>query len=292
MDGCLSLMYRGPLASCNYGCGYCPFAKHHETATELAVDRAKLEHFVDWVESRSQGTYDVFFTPWGEALTRRWYREAIHLLSWLPHVRRVAVQTNLSADLDWLRKVRSDRVALWCTYHPGEVTRSQFLQQCRRLDNLQVRYSVGVVGVREHFVEIEGIRTELESNVYVWVNAYKCEQGYYTPADEQFLTAIDPLFPVNNTSHASRGRPCRTGESIVSVDGEGNVRRCHFVPTVIGNLYDPDFANCLQSRLCPNATCDCHIGYVHLPHLGLDEMFREGLLERIPAAFRTFSQGS
>ena len=35
MDGCLSLMYRGPLASCNYGCGYCPFAKHHETGAKI-----------------------------------------------------------------------------------------------------------------------------------------------------------------------------------------------------------------------------------------------------------------
>jgi hypothetical protein len=50
-------------------------------AAVLAVDKAKLERFVDWVASRSQGIYDVFFTPWGEALTRRWYRQAIHRLS-------------------------------------------------------------------------------------------------------------------------------------------------------------------------------------------------------------------
>jgi hypothetical protein len=176
----------------------------------------------------------VFFTPWGEALTRRWYRQAIHRLSWLHHVRRVAVQTNLSADLDWIRDVCSERVGLWRTYHPGEVTRSQFLQQCRRLDELSVRYSVGVVGLRGHFTEIEAIRAEIDSHVYVWVNAYKREQSYYTPDEEQFLTAIDPLFPVNNTRHASRGRLCRPGETVVSVDGDGNVRRCHFVPTVIG----------------------------------------------------------
>ena len=27
----LSILYRGPLSSCNYGCEYCPFAKHRET---------------------------------------------------------------------------------------------------------------------------------------------------------------------------------------------------------------------------------------------------------------------
>ncbi len=52
----LSILYRGPLSSCNYGCDYCPFAKHHETATELARDRRALERFTDWVASRRVAT--------------------------------------------------------------------------------------------------------------------------------------------------------------------------------------------------------------------------------------------
>ncbi|MEN8446791.1 MAG: radical SAM protein, partial [Cyanobacteria bacterium J06555_13] len=28
----LSILYRGPLLSCNYGCEYCPFAKRQQTA--------------------------------------------------------------------------------------------------------------------------------------------------------------------------------------------------------------------------------------------------------------------
>jgi biotin synthase-like enzyme len=35
----LSVLYRGPLSSCNYDCHYCPFAKHHETSAELRRDR-------------------------------------------------------------------------------------------------------------------------------------------------------------------------------------------------------------------------------------------------------------
>src|SRR5439155_13329710 len=48
----LSLLYRGPLSSCNYDCGYCPFAKRRETAAELARDRTALGRFVDWVAAR------------------------------------------------------------------------------------------------------------------------------------------------------------------------------------------------------------------------------------------------
>lgn len=46
----LTVLYRGPLSSCNYGCAYCPFAKHHESDAEHAVDAAALERFLGWAE--------------------------------------------------------------------------------------------------------------------------------------------------------------------------------------------------------------------------------------------------
>ena len=69
----LTILYRGPLSSCNYDCHYCPFAKRHETAAELAEDRRALERFLEWAKGYSQAMLSIFFTPWGEALTRRWY---------------------------------------------------------------------------------------------------------------------------------------------------------------------------------------------------------------------------
>src|SRR5918912_2956045 len=72
----LSILYRGPLSSCNYGCTYCPFAKHAETTAEHEVDRRALERFVAWVGERRDDWISVFFTPWGEALIRRRYQQA------------------------------------------------------------------------------------------------------------------------------------------------------------------------------------------------------------------------
>src|SRR5262249_46300496 len=97
----LSILYRGPLSSCNYACWYCPFAKDHETAEELAKDRRALERFVDWVASHPEHKIGILFTPWGEALIRRWYQRALVRLTNLAHVRRAAIQTNLSCSLDW-----------------------------------------------------------------------------------------------------------------------------------------------------------------------------------------------
>src|SRR5215469_4153283 len=73
----LSILYRGPLSSCNYGCPYCPFAKHAETDEEHATDRRALERFLVWVEGRPQDRLSVFFTPWGEALIRKRYQQAL-----------------------------------------------------------------------------------------------------------------------------------------------------------------------------------------------------------------------
>jgi len=70
------------------------------------------------------------------------------------------------------------------------------------------------------------------------------------------------------------------------VDGDGVVRRCHFIKQPIGNIYDPDFAQCLQERPCTNDTCGCHIGYVHLDRLELGKTFGDGILERIPLGYR------
>ena len=282
----LSVLYRGPLSSCNYACDYCPFAKRTESAAELAHDRACLERFVGWVASHTGDSTGVLFTPWGEALIRRWYQDALAMLTRMPHVTKAAIQTNLSCKLNWVDECDKTKLALWCTYHPGETTRAKFLAKCGELIGRGVRFSVGVVGLNEHLTEIAALRAELPADVYLWVNAYKREAEYYTSVMVADLTNIDPLFPVNNCYHPSRGETCATGESVISVDGDGTVRRCHFVKEPVGNIYDADFERCLMPRPCPNDTCGCHIGYVHLQPLGLYNRFGEGVLERVPTEYQ------
>jgi len=123
----------------------------------------------------------------------------------------------------------------------------------------------------------------LPGDVYLWVNAAKgrWDEGY-ADAEIAQLLAIDPHFSDNLRPHASRGEPCRAGAAVVSVDGEGTVRRCHFVRTPLGNLYLDRIEDLLAERPCPNDTCGCHIGYVHLDRLGLHEVYGDGVLERIP----------
>lgn len=281
----LTILYRGPLASCDYDCPYCPFAKRRDSGERLRADRAALERFTAWAAARTEDRLSVLFTPWGEGLVRSWYRGAMVELAALPHIRRVAIQTNLSTRTRWLSDAggaEREKIALWCTYHPGQTPYERFLGKCRELSALGVRYSVGVVGFDAHLGEARRLRAALPDEVYLWINA--AEGHTYTDEEAARWTAIDPLFPYSRHPHRSAGLPCRTGESVISVDGEGTVRRCHFVPAELGSLYDGSYREALRPRACPLAVCDCHIGYVHLESLPLYDVFAGGVLERIPAA--------
>ncbi len=276
----LHILYRGPLASCNYGCEYCPFAKRKDSRVELATDRAGWERFLGWARAVTDVELGVLVTPWGEALIRRWYQEGLAELSHLAHVTRCAAQTNLSGSLDWLATANAERLALWCTYHPEWTTLESFLAQTRTLAAAGVQFSVGVVGQREYGEAARALRAALPADVYLWINAVKALA--YEPAEIAAWRAIDPLFEINVNRWPSMGKACGAGERAITVDGDGTMRRCHFIAEPIGNLYEPSWRSALAPRPCTNVDCHCHIGYVHLDYLELDKVFATGLLERVP----------
>ena len=283
----LKILYRGPLSSCNYDCHYCPFAKHFESADELEGDRIALQEFCNWIVARNQShpndRFSILMTPWGEGLTRRWYREALIVLSNLANIEKVAIQTNISCRLKWIEQCDLKNLGLWCTWHPTQISREKFVSKCAELDLMQVNYSVGIVGLRDYMAEAELLRSEISQDVYMWVNAYKDVENYYRDGEVEFWKTVDPLFAFNNSRHPSLDRACRAGQSVISIDGDGNMRRCHFIKDPIGNLYSDNFTQALQPRLCTNHTCGCHIGYVHMNELGLYETFGRGVLERVPS---------
>ncbi len=278
----LTILYRGCLASCNYACWYCPRPKKASTAEEIETDRIGLEKFVSWIKNRQDRRFSVFFTPWGEATVHHWYQRAVSGLSRETHLRRVAIQTNLSGDMSWISECDPTKVGLWCTYHPGQARRDKFLRSCRKLFETGVGFSVGMVGIKEHFDEIQTMRRELPTQIYLWINAYKDQENYYEPEEISSLTLIDPLFPLNATRHVSLGRDCRCGSEVVSVDHLGTIRRCPFIRTSLGSVYQGGLERGLEARPCSNITCWCHIGYVHMDGLSGDEIYGDGILERIP----------
>lgn len=278
------LYYRGSLSSCNYDCPYCPFGKTRDSAATLAKDRQGLETFVQWVSEQEVAGHrlSIFFNPYGEGLTHRWYKNAMIALSNMEHVDKVAIQTNLSAGLDFITELNRSKTAFWATYHPGQVQEDKFLAQCMTLYENNIPFSVGSVGIRIAFPAIASLRTALPENVYLWVNAFKDKPDYYTADDLSFLSAIDPYFGVNAIDYESLGSACDAGRDVFYVQGAGLVKRCYKDRGVIGNLYREGLEGLSAIRSCRMKVCDCYIGYIHMPGLKLQEIYGSGLLERIP----------
>jgi MoaA/NifB/PqqE/SkfB family radical SAM enzyme len=279
----LSVMYRGPLASCNYACGYCPFAKRRDTRTQLDTDRRALSRFVGWLEAQHTHTWRVLFTPWGEALVRAWYRDALVRLTRLDHVQLAAAQTNLSCPLTWLEDCQPERLSLWATFHASETSLGAFVRRVMRVYHAGVGISVGMVAVPRFLGVLAELRRALPAEIYVWVNAQQPAERPYTQREVAYLTSIDPLFTYTLTPHRTWGQPCHTGQTVFTVDGQGNMRRCHFVAEVMGNIYDAEWERALRPRVCPRTFCRCYLGFAHLASLGLDRFFGPGLLARRPA---------
>ena len=247
----------------------------------MAADKKQVERFVAFVQQQKAMDFKIFFTPWGEGLIRKHYQQAMVELSHMANVKKVAVQTNLSCNLNWLQKASKSKIALWATYHPGQVDRQAFLDKCRQLDTLGVMYSVGIVGFKETIEEIETMRTLLPKEKYLWVNALKKQVDYYSVTERERLIAVDPYVPYNMVYHESRDKACRTGHTVISVDGDGNIYRCHFIKEQLGNLYQDALDSILKPRTCTNDTCGCHIGYVHMDDLKLYDVYKGRELERV-----------
>lgn len=280
-----SILYRGVLSGCNYSCNYCPFAKRKDSKEVLKQDAVDLQRFVDWVKTQTQHSIGILFTPWGEGLIRKHYQQAIIELSTMPHVNKVAIQTNLTCTLSWLERVNKEKVALWATYHPTQIDRATFLAKCSQLDTLHIKHSVGVVGFKNELDEIEIFRSQLNPNTYLWINVDKEALEPYTDTEIARMKKIDPYVGFNLIDHISKDLPCKAGHTAFSVDGNGNAMRCHFIKNIIGNIYDSNFEQCLYPRLCTNSICNCHIGYVHLDKLSQNEIYGNQILERIPNKF-------
>ncbi|MCI5058714.1 MAG: STM4011 family radical SAM protein [Flavobacteriales bacterium] len=284
MKKSINILYRGSLDSCNYDCDYCPFAKKKNTRQELAYDRDCLNKFVDWVQVQKY-QLKILFTPWGEALIRGYYQDAMNILSNSNAVEKVTIQTNLSCSLDWIDEANTDKLALWTTFHPTECTIERYVSKCLGLIKKKVDFSVGIVGLKENFEAIRELRRLLPKDIYVWVNAYKREPNYYRDEDIDFLNEIDPLFDVNNTIYETYGKSCAAGEHSISIDEKGDIKRCHFISEIRGNIFETSLDTILRPSPCSNNVCRCYIGYINLKELNLENVYGSRILERIPTNY-------
>lgn len=279
-----TIYYRNFLKYCNYTCSYCPFSKGNLDAISLKKEKKYLYKFIDYIKN-SRHSFRLFFAPKGELLIHDMYKEAFTALSKMKNVIEIVVQTNLSSSLDWLDFVDRDKLILWSTYHPRQVKLDLFLNQVDKLILKNMKFTIGTVGVKENFYQIENMSKKLKtfgkSRPYFWINAYKDEKNYYDDRDIEFLETIDPLFRLNLQDYVSKDQYCRTGESAFFVEFNGSIHRCWKDKVKIGNLYNSDLSILSNRSKCKNKHCTCFIGYNNIESLELDEKYQTSLIGRM-----------
>ncbi len=277
----LGLVYRGPLQSCSYRCGYCPIPKRRPSRAEASDDAGAMERFLALVESRAGDELSVLFAPRGEALVHPRYGAALRRLSHLAQVRFAAIQTNLSGDLSVLDGCQEAKIAIWATFHPGETSVAAFAGRCWDLRARAIPFSVGAVAVRSQLHAVEALRRALPEHVYLWLN--RCHGAPPLTAEEAArVRAIDPWYVASPPR--SRGRTCAAGSRVLVVHGDGTARRCLVLRPALGNVYSAPLEHIVAPapRPCPANVCRCHLGYVHLEPLKFEQVFGDGMLARIP----------
>lgn len=287
----LLVLFRSRLEWCNYTCSYCPWNANvtRVPREEFVADERRVRAIVARVAELARPV-EFFITPKAEYLVLPYWREAVATLTHLPHVQRVTVQTNLSFDLEaFLTTVDVSKLALWTTFHPTEVP-AHALDELRErwldLHRHGIPFSVGLVGTRANLPHLEALRSWLPPDVYVWVNAYKREADYYQADDLARIRAVDPLFDLNNQHYPSLGRPCTAGQRAVYLDDQGDLRRCFFVGRVLGNLYRDGWTTLPSPEACPNATCHCYVGHLHVPDLDFRAIYGRDLAVRVPQGWQ------
>lgn len=277
--------YRNYLKSCNYSCEYCPFAKAPASEKMLVQDQHYLQKFVSYIADSPQ-KYKLFFAPRGEALLYEYYQQALLALSKQDNTEEIVIQTNLSSSLEWLSDVDSSKLILWTTYHPSQVESQRFFNQVRKLQSYPIRFTIGVVGVKENFTQIKEMHQLLdqlgEKRPYLWINAYKDKRNYYSREDIQYLTQYDRLFESNLKNYKCTGIACKTGEEVFFVEWNGNLHRCWQDKLKLGNLYTNSLDEIAASSNCNKNICSCFIGYSHIKSLHLEQVYANSLLGRIP----------
>ena len=173
----------------------------------LAADRAAWRRFVDW--ARAQPATDqlgVLVTPWGEALIRRWYQDGLAELSRLPQITRAAVQTNLSAPLDWI--AAADPIAPRAVVHATTRRGPRSRRSSPRAATARRRRRAATASASSASASITPrprarCAPPLPAEIYVWINAVKAIA--YAADEIAAWQAIDPLFALNLPALAEPG---------------------------------------------------------------------------------------
>lgn len=257
--------YRGSLKFCNYSCSYCPFSKGRFCKQSLLKDKEAFLRFTGQMCLNQCGGA-VLVVPYGEALIYPYYWEGLAALSQSGQIDAVGAQSNFSFPVKEMLSVYKDhggvieKLRLWGTFHPEMTSVEQFAKQCGLLQDEQVLFCAGAVGVPENLEQIRRLRGLLPDFAYLWINKMDGQKRPYTDTEIAAFMEIDAYFWQELKHYKA---DCRKCVDSLFVEADGTLRRCNVSRQSFGNLYG-DFdsgAKGERTTECKSRECSCYLAY-------------------------------
>jgi MoaA/NifB/PqqE/SkfB family radical SAM enzyme len=261
----LRIWYVSALQRCNFRCSYCVTGQARVNSKEEWAQPMDLNRHVKVLEWIAALPYRVTIriASIGEPFVSGPYLDSLAKLSHSGNIEFLELLTNGSfAPINFQRFVEAaapERIRMWMTFHPGQVSRERFLRGALLAREKGVEAVVHALLFPDNVEEIRALKTDCEAEglrLHIgyglnFNNAFP-DRGLVPILEEP---GVDPAALAWNTGFSAElyrqaenpsGALCAAGHDYVYIDPCGSVHRCRTYSLIageapLGNIFDPSF---------------------------------------------------
>ena len=295
----LDVWYVAPLRRCNFKCSYCvcnqpkildsnEWHREGDLKNHLAV--------MKWI-SRLPYKIRLRLSTAGEPFVSKDFLNSVANLSHAENLEFIEILTNGSYTKDQFEKFisssRPDKLSLWMTYHPQEISLEKFLESAILAKDLKVPVvvhallfpdSVESTKIMQEKCVLNGIPFHLGlglnvNNVYQGMGPVPAATDNNIPSD---VLAMNVAFPqlVYQVAEKPMGAMCSAGHDYIYINSRAEVFQCNTYSAKLpvfkmGTPVDLNFKLSLRkekySQCLSKHACRCVEDYQHLQVAAMDQ---------------------
>lgn len=295
----LDVWYVAPLRRCNFKCSYCVCHQPKILDSNEWHRQGDLENHLAVMKWISQLPYKVRLrlSTAGEPFVSKDFLNSVANLTHAENLELVEILTNGSYTKDQFEKFvsssRPDKLSLWMTYHPQEISPEKFLEAAILAKGLKVPVVVHALIFPDSVESTKVMQERCVSNgitfhaglglnmndAYPGMGPVPALTDTSIPSD---VLAMNVAFPqlVYRVAEKPIGAMCSAGHDYIYINSRAEVFQCNTYSATLpefkmGTPVDPNFKLNLRSRkyspCLSRHACRCVEDYQHLEVARMDK---------------------
>jgi len=260
---------------CNYNCPYCFVSKRERKKRTTMFDHYSKEKWLQSLSKTFSNKILSFHITGGEPLI---IKDAVlmveELMKW-KNVERIRIDSNISTLSFFLKHVKSEKVRFNTSFHPTQVSLSDYLPKVKKLHDLNMIGFVNFVASSENLKTISPLSphklAEIFKNEGIFLNIakdYRCKGfGYrYDKVYDEYINLFQhPLDRAYKSDIALHKHfPCGGGKHYIFFDAYGKVTACgkkEYQKIGLGNIFKETVKLPTNLCECEEDICSCITSY-------------------------------